>query len=136
MTKLAGWTSTSGLNWPKVSFFDFEFRFRLRVSISSFDFEFRFRVSISSFDFEFRFRVSISSLISIFQIITIPLILGCRDFENVSLAVLLPRDRSTELWLCFLPVWFRRTGPLRQFGSDLLALRASLALTCWPFGPV
>jgi len=34
------------------------------------------------------------------------------------------------------PVWYWCTGPTGQFNPDLLALWASLILTCWPFWPV
>jgi len=36
----------------------------------------------------------------------------------------------------FGPVWSWCTGPLGQFGHDILALRASLVMMYWPFGSV
>jgi len=36
----------------------------------------------------------------------------------------------------FGPVWSRFTGSSGRFRPDVLALRASLVLAYWPFGPV
>ena len=86
----------------------------LRFPLSISRFEFEFRISISSFDLEF--RLSISGFDFKFRISTF-------DFEF--------QFRISSFYF-----WFRISGFDFVFGSDVLALRASLGLMYWPFGPV
>ena len=108
------------LKWKSQEFFWLK-RFVINsISISSFDFW--FQILISSFDFGFRFRVY--NFDSEFPF---PFLVSILHFQFEFRILISSSDFEFRV-----PIW-SLSG---QFGPMVLALRASLVLLYWPFGPV